>query len=118
MEELKSMRCVPCRGGEPPVTGAELENYRQQVPEWQLVEEAGVMRLRRVFKFKNFRQALDFTNRIGELAEAEDHHPAILTEWGKVTLTWWTHAIQGLHRNDFIMAARSDEVYREAQGEA
>jgi 4a-hydroxytetrahydrobiopterin dehydratase len=109
------MQCVPCRGGEPPVTGEELQTYRQQLPDWQVVDEEGVNRLRRTFKFKNFRQALDFTNRIGELAEVQDHHPAILTEWGKVTLTWWTHAIKGLHRNDFIMAAKSDEAYREAQ---
>ena len=63
-------------------------------------------------KFKNFVQALAFTHRVGELAEEQDHHPALLTEWGKVTVTWWTHAVKGLHRNDFIMAAKTDELYR------
>ena len=70
--------------------------------------------LERVFKWKNFVQALAFTNRVGELAEEEGHHPALLTEWGKVTVTWWTHKIKGLHRNDFIMAARTDQLYSSA----
>ena len=70
----------------------------------------GIKRLRRAFKFKDFREAMQFTNRVGELAEQEDHHPAILTEWGKVTVTWWTHKIKGLHRNDFIMAAKTDSL--------
>jgi 4a-hydroxytetrahydrobiopterin dehydratase len=82
------------------------------VPDWEVVEQAGVKRLERVFKFKNFAQALDFTNRVGTLAEAEDHHPALLTEWGKVTVTWWTHAIGGLHRNDFVMAAKTHDLYQ------
>ena len=74
-------------------------------------EVAGVRRLERVFAFKDFAQALAFTNQVGELAEAEGHHPAILTEWGRVTVTWWTHKINGLHRNDFIMAAKTEAVY-------
>ena len=111
MENLKTMHCVPCRGGEPTVSEGEIERYLQQVPDWQVIEREGGKQLERVFKFKNFRQALSFTNKIGELAEAEDHHPVIKTEWGKVTLTWWTHAIQGLHRNDFVMAAKSDELF-------
>lgn len=68
------------------------------------------MQLERPFTFRNFKQALAFTNRIGELAEEAGHHPALLTEWGKVTVTWWSHAIKGLHKNDFILAARTDEV--------
>lgn len=94
----------------PPVTGAELERFRAQVPEWQIVEQAGVMRLQREFRFRNFATALAFTNRVGELAETAGHHPALLTEWGRVTVQWWTHKIGGLHRNDFIMAARTDEL--------
>jgi len=89
----------------------ELSLYQPQVPDWQLIEREGVKRLERAFKFKNFAQALDFTNRVGALAEAEGHHPAILTEWGRVTVTWWTHKIKGLHRNDFIMAAKTDQLY-------
>jgi 4a-hydroxytetrahydrobiopterin dehydratase len=108
---LKSMQCVPCRGGEPSLTPAEISTYQPEVPDWTIYSKEGIPRLERVFKFKNFAQALAFTNRVGELAEAQDHHPALLTEWGKVTVTWWTHKIKGLHRNDFIMAARTDELY-------
>jgi 4a-hydroxytetrahydrobiopterin dehydratase len=114
MDELKTMRCVPCRGGEPTVSEAELETYHQQVPDWEVLEQDGVKRLQRTFKFKNFREALAFTNKIGAIAEEQDHHPVLKTEWGKVTITWWTHAIRGLHRNDFIMASKSDEAYNAA----
>jgi len=115
MDELTQMKCVACRGGEPTVTAEEMAEYQPQVPEWKVVERDGIPRLERVFKFKNFGQALAFTNRIGELAEAEDHHPALLTEWGRATVTWWTHKIKGLHRNDFIMAAKTDQLYTAPQ---
>jgi 4a-hydroxytetrahydrobiopterin dehydratase len=111
MDTLTQMKCVPCRGDEPTVTDEEIEALHPQVPDWQIVEPDHVKRLQRVFKFKNFAEALEFTNKVGALAEAEGHHPALLTEWGKVTVTWWTHKIKGLHRNDFIMAARTDELY-------
>jgi 4a-hydroxytetrahydrobiopterin dehydratase len=111
MVELRSMKCIPCRGDEPTVTGEELERYHAQIPDWEVVEIDGVKRLRRVFKFKNFAQALAFTDQVGQMAEREDHHPSLLTEWGKVTVTWWTHKIKGLHRNDFIMAAHCDSLY-------
>ena len=111
MAQLATLKCVACRGDEPQATAQEIEAWRPQVPEWELIEEDGVRKLRRVFKFKNFRQALEFTNRVGEIAEEQDHHPMLVTEWGKVTVTWWTHKIGGLHRNDFIMAARTDEVH-------
>lgn len=114
MEALVRMHCVACRAGEPTVTEAEVAEYHPQVPHWQIVEREGIQRLERVFTFRNFAQALDFTNRVGTLAEEQGHHPAILTEWGKVTVTWWTHKIKGLHRNDFIMAAKTDEIYRHA----
>ncbi|MDD5468137.1 MAG: 4a-hydroxytetrahydrobiopterin dehydratase [Anaerolineales bacterium] len=110
MADLKALKCVPCRGGEPPLDSLEISRLLPQVPGWELVQVGGVQRLQRTFKFKNFAQALAFTNRVGELAEAEDHHPALLTEWGKVTVTWWTHKISGLHRNDFIMAARTSAL--------
>jgi len=88
------------------------------VPDWQIVERDGIKRLERVFKFKEFAEALAFTNRVGAPAEEENHHPALLTEWGKVTVTWWTHKIRGLHRNDFIMAAKTGRLYvTEAQRE-
>lgn len=111
MEDLKQMKCVPCRGGEPPLAEAEVAALQPQVPDWQVLSVDGVQRLQRTFKFKNFAQALAFTDQVGELAEAEDHHPSLLTEWGKVTVTWWTHKIKGLHHNDFIMAARTNELY-------
>jgi 4a-hydroxytetrahydrobiopterin dehydratase len=111
MESLRGMKCVPCHGGEPTVTDEELTRYHTQVPNWEIIEVDGVKRLRRAFKFKNFAQALAFTNKIGGVAEREDHHPSLLTEWGKVTVTWWTHKIKGLHRNDFIMAVHSDDLY-------
>jgi 4a-hydroxytetrahydrobiopterin dehydratase len=93
------------------MTNVEMAEFMPQVTEWQIVEREGIKRLERTFKFKNFVQALAFTNKVGELAEAEGHHPAILTEWGKVTVTWWTHKIRGLHRNDFAMAAKTDRQY-------
>ena len=93
------------------MTEGEKADLLPQVPEWRVVEREGVERLEREFRFGNFVEAMEFSNRVGELAEAEAHHPAILTEWGRVTVTWWTHKIGGLHRNDFIMAAKTDEVY-------
>lgn len=112
MAELSRMKCVACREGEPTVTDAEIAQYRPQVPDWTVVERDGIKRLERTFKFKDFVQALAFTNKVGDAAEADGHHPALLTEWGKVTVTWWTHKIKGLHRNDFIMAAKADQLYQ------
>ena len=108
---LRQERCVACRADSPRVTEQEVQDLSPQIPEWSIVERDAIPRLERVFKFKNFVEALAFTNRVGELAEQEDHHPALLTEYGKVTVTWWTHAIKGLHRNDFVMAAKCDELY-------
>ena len=105
------MRCVACRRDAPTVTDAEVTELRPQIPEWELVEVDGVKRLQREFRFADFAQALAFTNAVGEIAEDDGHHPALLTEWGRVTVSWWTHKIRGLHRNDFIMAAKTDELY-------
>ena len=111
MADLTQMKCVACRGGEPTVTDAQIAEYKPQIPEWQIVERENIKHLERTFKFKNFVEALAFTNKVGEIAEAEQHHPAIVTEWGAVTVRWWTHKIKGLHRNDFIMAAKTDVLY-------
>jgi 4a-hydroxytetrahydrobiopterin dehydratase len=108
---LTAERCVACRRDAPTVTDAEIRELKPQVPEWELIEVDGVQRLRRVFAFQDFAQALTFTDAVGAAAEAEGHHPALLTEWGRVTVQWWTHKIRGLHRNDFIMAAKTDELY-------
>jgi 4a-hydroxytetrahydrobiopterin dehydratase len=111
---LRDDKCIPCRGDEPRLTDAKIQELVPQVPEWNVVKREDIKRLERVFKFPSFKQALEFTNKVGDLAEAEDHHPALTTEWGKVTVTWWTHAIKGLHRNDFIMASRTDQVYEKS----
>jgi 4a-hydroxytetrahydrobiopterin dehydratase len=111
MQTLVGMHCVACRKDAPQVTDAEIAEFRGQVPGWEIVEIDGIRRLRRAFGVDDFAQALAFTNRIGELAEAEAHHPAVLTEWGRTTVTWWTHKIKGLHRNDFVMAAKTDQLF-------
>ncbi len=112
MTSLARERCVACRRESPRVTEAEVAELRPQVPDWEVVERDGIQRLERVFRFANFAEALSFTNRIGALAEEEGHHPALLTEWGRVTVTWWTHKIHGLHRNDFIMAVKTDSLLK------
>ncbi|WP_370694292.1 4a-hydroxytetrahydrobiopterin dehydratase [Psychrobium sp. 1_MG-2023] len=107
---LSQATCEACQADAPQVTDQELAELIAMIPDWTPITVDGVMQLQREYKFKNFKLALAFTNKLGELAEAEFHHPGILTEWGKVTVTWWTHAIGGLHRNDFIMAAKTDEL--------
>ena len=112
MTDLSQAHCEACRADAPKVSEAELAALLKQIPDWNLETRDGILQLEKVFAFKNFQQALAFTNAVGALAEAEGHHPALLTEWGKVTVTWWSHKIKGLHRNDFIMAARTDAVPR------
>jgi len=111
MFDLSKQSCEACRADAPKVSDEDLRLLMPNIPDWSVIVVDGVMQLTREFQFKNFEQALVFTNQVGEIAEAEDHHPAILTEWGKVTVTWWSHKIRGLHKNDLIMAARTDEVY-------
>ena len=111
MTELSSEACEACRADAPLVSDAELKQLMPAIPDWQPVVVDGVMQLQREFRFANFVDAMAFSNRVGELAEAENHHPAILTEWGRVTVSWWTHKIHGLHRNDLILAARTDQAY-------
>lgn len=94
------------------ISDQEFCQLQPQIPHWQLNSQGGVQKLERSFLFKNFLQALDFTNRVAAIAETANHHPALLTEWGKVTVSWWSHNIQGLHKNDCIMAARTDELYQ------
>src|SRR5713226_4194746 len=108
---LVQMKCTACRGGEPPLTDSEIAELHPQVVEWSIAEREGIKHLERAFRFQNFAEALAFTNRVGEIAEDESHHPTVLTKWGRVTVAWWTHKIKGLHRNDFIMAAKTDRLY-------
>lgn len=111
MSELTEMRCEACRAGAPKVTDQELRELIGEIPDWVVEVRDGIMQLERVFSFPNFASALGFTNRVGDLAEEQGHHPALLTEWGRVTVTWWSHKIRGLHRNDFIMSAKTDALY-------
>ena len=111
MFDLSKQNCEACRADAPKISDDDLKMLMPNIPDWNIVVVDGVMQLSREFEFRNFEQAMAFSNRVGEIAEAEDHHPAILTEWGQVTVTWWSHKIKGLHRNDLIMAARTDEVY-------
>jgi 4a-hydroxytetrahydrobiopterin dehydratase len=107
MSDLASKTCVPCRGGTPPLKGEELDDLRRQVPEWEVVEEH---HLRRRFRFKNFREALGFVNRVGELAEEQGHHPDVRFGWGYAEVTIFTHKIDGLTESDFILAAKINEL--------
>jgi 4a-hydroxytetrahydrobiopterin dehydratase len=108
MSELAKQTCTPCRGGVPPLAGAELDRLAAELGgDWKVVDGH---HLEKEFRFADFAQALAFTNRVGELAEAQDHHPKLTTEWGSVVVTWWTHKIKGLHRNDFVMAAKTDRL--------
>ena len=110
MINLAAGTCVPCRGGEPSLNTAEIADLLLQTPQWQTVTQGNILRLQRMFKFRDYAQALEFTNQVAEIAEKEDHHPLIILEWGRVTIQWWTHVVKGLHRNDFIMAAKTDEL--------
>lgn len=108
MADLRNERCVPCRPGAPRLAAHEVSELAARLPAWRVVSRDGIERLERVYTFPDFASALAFTNRVGAIAEAADHHPALQTEWGRVTVSWWTHSLGGLHRNDFIMAARTD----------
>ncbi|MFH1184265.1 MAG: 4a-hydroxytetrahydrobiopterin dehydratase [Chloroflexota bacterium] len=112
MTDLQHRKCVACRGGEPTLTDEQLAALSPQVPEWRVKDFDGVNRIERVFKFPDFNAAVAFTNRVADIAEAEAHHPLIITEWGQVTVQWWTHKIRGLHQNDFIMAAKTDQILK------
>lgn len=111
MTELSQLKCVACRGGDPSLTEAEIAELLPQVPEWTLVERDGIPHLQRIFKFKNYAQSLEFTNKVAAIAEEQDHHPLIVLEWGRVAVQWWTHVVNGLHKNDFIMAAKVDKLF-------
>src|SRR5690606_25157725 len=110
MSRLTEQHCEACRADAPRVTDAEREQLLPQIPEWTLTRIEGVEQLLRCFHFHDFARAMDFAIRAGELAEAQGHHPAIVVEWGRVTVRCWTHKIHGLQRNDFVMAARTDQL--------
>ena len=107
MSDLAAKTCVPCRGGVPPLKGEPLAALQRQLPQWRVVNEH---RLTREFKFPDFRQALEFVNRVGVIAEEQGHHPNILLTWGRAEITIWTHKIDGLTESDFILAAKIDQL--------
>jgi 4a-hydroxytetrahydrobiopterin dehydratase len=108
MAELANKTCVPCREDTPALKGEELQAIHRQVPQWKIVNDQHITRS---FSFPDFKQALDFVNRVGAVAEEQGHHPDILLGWGKVEITLWTHAINGLSESDFIVAAKIDKLY-------
>jgi 4a-hydroxytetrahydrobiopterin dehydratase len=111
MTKLSQLPCEACRGDAPKITAQEIKELQPEIPNWVIVNRNGVDQLERSYTFKNFAEALAFTNKVGAIAEEVNHHPDILTTWGKVIVTWWSHKIKGLHKSDFIMAARCDELY-------
>lgn len=111
MDELTRLNCSPINSNSVQLSEIEIQELRKKLAGWSVCNKQNELRLEKVFKFKDFNQALAFTNKIAQQAEEEDHHPAILTEWAKVTVTWWTHKIKGLHLNDFIMATKTDRLF-------
>ena len=107
MSELSSKQCVPCRGGVPPLTADEIKPLLNQLQGWEVVDEH---HLRKVYSFSNFREALAFVNKVGEIAEEQGHHPDICFGWGQAEITIWTHKINGLTESDFILAAKIDVI--------
>ena len=110
MSQLAQQKCTACESYTAQIDPHKLAELHRDIPDWTVYERDNVRQLERIFKFKNFAQALAFSNRIGEMAEEQGHHPALLTEWGKVTVTWWSHNINGLHQNDIICAAKTDQL--------
>jgi 4a-hydroxytetrahydrobiopterin dehydratase len=111
MADFSGMTCEACRVGAPPATPEEIEQFLTDFPDWEAKTVDEVPQIRRAFKFDDFASALDFTTKVGALAEQQGHHPALLTEWGSVTVSWWTHKIGGIHKNDLIMGAKTDLIY-------
>ena len=112
MENLSAKTCTACRADSPALAEQELQMALMQLPDWALEQVLGVNQLARVYRFKNFVNAMTFTQAVGALAEEYGHHPALLTEWGKVKVSWWTHKINGLHENDVIMAAKTEQLFQ------
>ncbi len=112
-EQLERQQCQACQGDAQPYTLEQIEPQLAQLPDWQLVEVEAVPRLFRGYRFKNFIKALEFTNRVGVMAEQQGHHPDLLTRWGAVEVSWWSHSVNGLHSNDFICAAKTEQLYSE-----
>jgi 4a-hydroxytetrahydrobiopterin dehydratase len=113
MNKLVNEHCVPINATSHRLDDREVSELMTKVSGWKIFRQNEEPRLEKIYDFEDFKQALEFTQRIGMAADEENHHPSLLTEWGKVTVDWWTHKIKGLHRNDFVMAAKSDELYHQ-----
>ena len=111
MDNLNKRHCEACRVGSLPVTDSELKIFSENFKEWELLNENGIRKIKKQFKFPNFQEALSFTIKMGKLSEEQGHHPLLTLEWGKVSVIWWTHKIKDLHMNDFIMASKTDELF-------
>lgn len=111
MNKLSSQKCEACHVGAPPSTPEEIAEFLKQHEGWERVVVDGEPRVQREYSFDDFKGALAFTNAVGAIAEEEQHHPALTTEYGKVLVGWWTHKIKDIHRNDLIMAAKTDDAY-------
>ena len=114
-KELSQSTCEACNADVPVLNEKEIEDLLPQVPSWNVFKQEGIKRLICSFAFLSYEDSLKFTNQVAKLAEEEDHHPEILLEWGKVTVTWWSHKIKGLHNNDFICASKTDLLFKESQ---
>ena len=111
MSSLDNQKCEACDLNASKVNDEELQILLSEIPGWHIKSFDNIMQLERTYTFANFIQAMDFSNKVAHIAETEDHHPSILIEWGKVKINWWTHKIKGLHKNDFIMAAKTEVIY-------
>ncbi|PSV26476.1 MULTISPECIES: 4a-hydroxytetrahydrobiopterin dehydratase [unclassified Photobacterium] len=111
MTSLDKLKCEACHSGSPKLSDDILAEYMATLPEWQIINPNGVNRITRTFKFSNYKQAWEFSNKVSQLAEEEFHHPTLVLEWGKVTVTWWTHDIKGIHLNDVICAKNTEKLY-------
>lgn len=112
-QELHKLKCEACTVGASPLLESEISDLLSSAHGWELFQEDSIKKLKRQFKFRNFSEALEFTNKVGFIAEENGHHPSLLTEWGSVTVTYWTHKIKGLHKSDFIMASKTNKLYGE-----
>jgi 4a-hydroxytetrahydrobiopterin dehydratase len=112
MAVLAELKCTTCTTGDDAMNEQEIKAFLKDVPDWELVRNDSVDKLRRLFEFRDYSSAVDFTVQVAALAETADHHPSIQLEWGKTIVTWWTHTVNGLHKNDFIMAAKTSRAYK------
>ena len=111
--ELSQSSCEACKVDAPMLSVQEIQELAPQIPSWMIHEEEGIKRLICSFAFSSYEDSVNFTNKVAKLAEEEDHHPEIVLEWGNVTVSWWSHKIKGLHKNDFICASKTDNLFKE-----